>query len=67
MARPALVVVYDDQEVLAALDQALQTRFGADYQIIPAATPTVALDTSGSCARPGSRSRWCWPTSGWPL
>jgi thioredoxin reductase (NADPH) len=45
MAKPALVVVYEDREVLAALDQALQTRFGADYQIIPAATPTVALDT----------------------
>jgi thioredoxin reductase (NADPH) len=47
MAKPALVAVYDDPEVLAALDQALQRRFGADYQILAAATPAAALDTLG--------------------
>jgi hypothetical protein len=35
MARPVLVAVYDDPKVLTALDQALQTRFGADYQAHP--------------------------------
>ena len=45
MARPALVVVYDNQQRLAALDQALQRRFGADYQILAAAAPAAALDT----------------------
>ena len=45
MARPALMVVYEDRGVLAALDQALRTRFGADYQILAAAAPAAALDT----------------------
>jgi thioredoxin reductase (NADPH) len=45
MARPALVVVYDDQQRLAALDQALLRRFGADYQVLAAAAPAAALDT----------------------
>jgi thioredoxin reductase (NADPH) len=45
MARPALVVVYDDQQRLAELEQALQRRFGPDYQILAAATPTATLDT----------------------
>jgi hypothetical protein len=40
MARPALVVVYDDQQRLAELKQALQRRFGSDNQILAAATPT---------------------------
>jgi thioredoxin reductase (NADPH) len=31
--------------VLAALDQALQTHFGTDYQILAAATPAAALNT----------------------
>jgi hypothetical protein len=42
MAKPALVVVYEDREVLAALDQALQSRFGADYQVLAATTPVAA-------------------------
>jgi thioredoxin reductase (NADPH) len=45
MARPALVVVHGEPEVLAALNQALRSRFGADYQILAAATPAAALDT----------------------
>jgi thioredoxin reductase (NADPH) len=47
MARPALVVVYDDPGTLAALEQALQMRFGADYQILAAAAPAAALDSLG--------------------
>jgi hypothetical protein len=47
MARAALVVVYDDRQRLAELEQALQQRFGADYQILPAATPAAILDTLG--------------------
>lgn len=35
MARPVLVAMYADPKVLTALDQALQTRFGADYQAHP--------------------------------
>jgi thioredoxin reductase (NADPH) len=45
MARPALVAVYDDPATLAALEQTLQTRFGADYQVLTATTPVAALDT----------------------
>jgi thioredoxin reductase (NADPH) len=45
MARPALVVVYDEPRSLAELVQALRRRFGSTYQIVAAATPTAALDT----------------------
>jgi thioredoxin reductase (NADPH) len=51
MARPALMVVYDDQQRLAELEQALQRRFGADYQILPAA----ALDTLGRLRQDGEQ------------
>jgi thioredoxin reductase (NADPH) len=53
MTRPALVVVYDDREVLAALEQALRGRFGADYQIVAAGTPVAALDVLGRLGQAG--------------
>ena len=55
MTRPALVVVYDDPEVLAALEQALLRRFGADYQIIAADTPVAALDVLGRLGQTGEQ------------
>jgi thioredoxin reductase (NADPH) len=55
MARPALVVVYEVRGVLAALEQALQSRFGADYQILAAASPTAALDTLGRLRQAGEQ------------
>jgi thioredoxin reductase (NADPH) len=55
MARPALMVVYDDQQRLAELEQVLQRRFGADYQILPAATPAAALDTLGRLRQDGEQ------------
>jgi thioredoxin reductase (NADPH) len=55
MARPALVVVYEERGVLAALEQALQSRFGADYQILAAASPTAALDTLGRLRQAGEQ------------
>jgi thioredoxin reductase (NADPH) len=55
MARPALVAVYDDPEVLTALKRALQARFGADYQILAATTPVAALDTLGRLRQAGEQ------------
>ncbi len=55
MTRPALVVVYDDREVLAALEQALLRRFGADYQIVAADTPAAALDVLGRLGQAGEQ------------
>jgi thioredoxin reductase (NADPH) len=55
MARAALVVMYDDQQRLAELEQALQRRFDADYQILPAATPAAALDTLGRLRQDGEQ------------
>jgi len=55
MARTALVVVYDDQQRLEELEQALRRRFGADYQIRPAATPAAALDTLGRLRQDGEQ------------
>jgi thioredoxin reductase (NADPH) len=47
MAKPALMVVNGDPDTLAALEQALQRRFGADYQVVAAAAPAAALATLG--------------------
>jgi thioredoxin reductase (NADPH) len=47
MAKPALLVVYGDREMLWALEGDLGRRFRADYQIIAAATPEAGLDTLG--------------------
>jgi thioredoxin reductase (NADPH) len=47
MAKPALVVVHDDRDVLAALEQALQRRFGADYRILAIDAPAAALAALG--------------------
>jgi thioredoxin reductase (NADPH) len=55
MAKPALVVVYEERGVLAALEQALQSRFGADYQILAAASPTAALDNLGRLRQAGEQ------------
>jgi thioredoxin reductase (NADPH) len=55
MARPALVVVHGEPEVLAALNQALRSRFGADYQILAATTPQAALDTLGRLRQSGKQ------------
>jgi hypothetical protein len=66
MAKPALVVVYEDREVLAALDQALQSRFGADYQVLAATTPVAALDTLGRLREAGEQValvRWSFSRS----
>jgi thioredoxin reductase (NADPH) len=55
MARPALVVVYEDQEVLAALEQVLRGRFGAVYQILAAAAPAAGLDVLGRLGQAGEQ------------
>ena len=47
MAKPALLVVNGDREMLSALERDLGRRFGADYQIVAAATPAGGLDTLG--------------------
>jgi thioredoxin reductase (NADPH) len=55
MARPALVVVYEDREVLAALERDLGRRFGADYQVVAAGTPAAALDSLGRLGGAGEQ------------
>jgi thioredoxin reductase (NADPH) len=55
MARPALVLVHGDRDMLAALERDLGRRFGADYQIIAAASPAAALDTLGRLRQAGEQ------------
>jgi thioredoxin reductase (NADPH) len=55
MAKPALVVVHDDRDVLAALEQALQRRFGADYQILAIDGPAAALAALGRRSQAGEQ------------
>ena len=48
MARPAVVVVVNgDPDTLAVLEQALQRRFGADYQVLAAESAVAALEALG--------------------
>jgi thioredoxin reductase (NADPH) len=43
MASPVLLIVDDDAQALAALEQALQRRYGADYQLRAERSPAAAL------------------------
>ncbi len=45
MARPVVLVVDDDGDVLAALEAALARRFGTDYQILAERSPAAGLRT----------------------
>lgn len=47
MAKPTLVVVTDDPGTLTAATQALERRFGADYQVVAADAPAAALTALG--------------------
>lgn len=48
MGTPALLIVDDDHAVLEALERDLKRRFGADYEVIAAGSPAVALDQIAS-------------------
>jgi thioredoxin reductase (NADPH) len=51
MDKPILMVVDGDPEALSALEQTLQRRYAADYQILTAGSPTAglaALEQAGS-------------------
>jgi thioredoxin reductase (NADPH) len=43
ITRPAFLVVDDDRDVVAALEEALDRRFGADYRIIAESSPERGL------------------------
>ena len=43
MARPVVLVVDDDGNVLAALEAALARRFGADYEVLTERSPAAGL------------------------
>ncbi len=45
MTQPVVLAVDDDGDVLAALEQALRKRYGADYQILVERSPAAGLQT----------------------
>jgi len=45
MTQPVVLAVDDDGDVLAALEQALRKRYGADYQILAERSPAAGLQT----------------------
>jgi len=45
MARPILLAVDDDQNVLEAVVQDLRRHYGAEYRVMRAASGQAALDT----------------------
>ncbi|HEX9962892.1 MAG TPA: hypothetical protein VGB00_18310, partial [Pyrinomonadaceae bacterium] len=44
MAKPAMITVDDDAEVLRAVERDLRRRYGADYRILRAESGQTALD-----------------------
>src|ERR1700740_1266249 len=45
MAKPILLSVDDDADVLRAIERDLRSNYGADYRIIGSGSPVEALDT----------------------
>lgn len=56
VTRPAFLVVDDDRDVVAALAEALNRRFGADYQIIAESSPERGCPFWNGCVTVMSRS-----------
>ena len=44
MAKPILLSVDDDSDVLRAIERDLRTQYGADYRVIGSDSPTAALE-----------------------
>ena len=44
MAKPILLSVDDDSDVLRAIERDLRTQYGADYRVIGSDSPTGALE-----------------------
>ncbi len=61
MTQPVVLAVDDDGEVLAAFEQALRRRYGADYQVLaeslPSAPPPPRCRCWSGCATRRWRSR----------
>jgi thioredoxin reductase (NADPH) len=51
MTQPVLLAVDDDGDVLAALEQALRRRYGADYRILAERSAAAGLETLGRLRR----------------
>ena len=44
MAKPVLLIVDDDSDVLRAIERDLRFKYGADYRVIGSGSPIEALD-----------------------
>ena len=44
MAKPVLLSVDDDRDVLRAIERDLRSQYGADYRVIGSDSPEAALD-----------------------
>jgi thioredoxin reductase (NADPH) len=71
MASAVLLVVDDDAQALAALEQALDKRYGADYQVRAEPSPAAALGLLERLASQGEpvalviADQWMPKTTGW--
>lgn len=64
MVRPVLLAVDDEAMALGVVEGELGKRYGADYQVVCAATRRLGC-AGWSSSRPTAGSwRWCLPTSG---
>ena len=64
MAKPILLVVHDDRDMLAALEQQLQRRFSDDYQVLAESAQRLPWRRSGGSVAQMSPSRCCSLASG---
>ncbi len=56
MAKPVVITVDDDNEVLRAVDRDLRRQFGADYRVMRADSGAAALETLEQLKRRGDQS-----------
>jgi thioredoxin reductase (NADPH) len=53
MAKPVIITVDDDPQVVAAVDRDLRTRYGADYRVVKAVSGAEALEAVKELKRRG--------------
>ena len=57
MARPVILSVDDDPQVLSAIDRDLSRHYKRDYRVVKAGSPREALDVARQLKQRGTASR----------
>ena len=66
MAKPVILAVDDDPEVLGAIERDLRSHYRSDYRILKAGSGREALEAARQLKERGTPSPSSWWTSGCP-